>query len=233
MGLCGLVPWAMERYGDLLPFQIEEVKVEGTEKLSPHQVLAVAGIKLGDPLFGASAQAAPQRLKGVPRVSDVLVIRDLRGRLTLRVREEEPRALVNLNRLYFVDDEGEVLDEASSNLAEAEDLPVITGPWGGKKPEKAHLYQDRFIEAIWIAEILEAQGFDPGSISELHWEKNIGWAVYRTNVTYPVVLGHDRYVSKVRRLVRVLKDFSGREVFLREIDLDYNHRVVVKMKEVT
>ncbi len=227
VAITALTPWFLVRYVSKLPIRITDLRVLGGAVLSPSNVEKLSGIHEGDPLFGSWIQGTLQSIKANPRVSNVAVRRNVTGGVTILFDEKKAAALANFDELYFLDREGTVLGPADAKSSESVDFPVMTGPWSGKKPTSG--FTDELRDGISLLSTLSERGFPEKSISEIHFDRSVGWVMYRVGKKFRVVMGTSDYERKANRLSRVLKDFEGKENVLREIDLDFGDRAIVKI----
>ena len=108
------------------------------------------------------------------------------------------------------------------------DLTVLTGPWSGQKSWNG--LGEKVREAMDLKRTFVQAGTDEKRISELHFDPLRGWMAYLVGSPFRVVVGEDGFQVKARRWRRVMQDFQGKEKALREIDLDFDDRVVVKLE---
>jgi hypothetical protein len=89
-------------------------------------------------------------------------------------------------------------------------------------------------EPLWTGLALRAAlldaGFEEKEISELHFDSQLGWVLYRVGAASRAIFGSDQFTEKATRLARVLQDFRNKEGTVKEIDLDFRDRAIVKMK---
>ncbi len=111
------VPRWFRDLGEKLPMKIRELHVQGAKALSAIELKALAGVQEGSPLFGKWPAEVLAKVKQNPRVERVALVRDVTGKIVMHVAERKAEALVNLDRLYFVDREGNVLEAASPTSA--------------------------------------------------------------------------------------------------------------------
>ena len=71
---------------------VAEVTVAGTSRLTPEQVAAAAGVRSGVPLARLDAGAVEERVRALPPVADVEVVRSWPSTLHLEVVERQPVA---------------------------------------------------------------------------------------------------------------------------------------------
>lgn len=222
------VPRWFRDLGERLPMKIRELHVQGAKALSAIELKALAGIQEGAPLFGKWPAEVLAKVKQNPRVERVTLVRDVTGKIVMHVAERKAEALVNLDRLYFVDREGNVLEAADPTSAGVANLIVLTGPW---KKEKRPEPRAQLAEGLALRDALLTAGFEEKRISELHFDSKLGWVVYRVNSKAPAIIGEGRFSEKAKRLARVLRDFKGKEQVVKEIDLDFRDRAIVKVKQ--
>jgi cell division protein FtsQ len=92
-------------------FGLTAVRVVGTDALDRSQVLAVSGVRLGEPYLGLDLDAIGRRLTALPRVAAVRVTRDYPSTLRIAVSERPPVASVSSGGVYWlVAADGTVLD---------------------------------------------------------------------------------------------------------------------------
>ena len=233
------LPWAVKNVGAKVPVKVKGLQIWGQTVLSENDLKSLSGIRKGDPLFAGSVESVVSRLTSHPRVAQAAVTRNATGEVQIQVVERKPAALVSLNdnALYFVDAKGNLFAKADLQHPRASELVVITGPWkiGGKN--NARPDPSEFRQALELLSALTKEGISQEKISEIHQERpkgqTIRWSIYLVKSGLHVVMGNEHFVEKAKRLNRVLRDFERRETVVREIDLDFNDRAVVKLKRMT
>jgi cell division protein FtsQ len=215
------------------PARVSEFRVEGMKALSSPVAKELSSLWEGKSLFGSfvsRSKEAVQTLGQNPRVANVTVLRDMTGQVLVKVAERQPAALVNLDRLYYVDREGLLLDPVTPDSSEAANLVILTGDWGKMKVGMAERLKPRLRNGLDLLAALQDAGFRQKEISELHQTAMSVWVVYLVGSGIPILVGSDRFETKALRLKRVVKDLEAQKVSVKEIDLDYRDRVVVKLK---
>ena len=107
----------------LLP--IAAVQVEGAARLTEAAVLQRAGITPDDNILAVNLGAARRRLLAHPWIADAKVIREIPGRIRIRIREHTCRAILNLDRQLLISTAGEIFKERRGG--ECTEAPVISG----------------------------------------------------------------------------------------------------------
>jgi cell division protein FtsQ len=108
---------------------VDRVRVEGTARTAPEDVLRAARIDHGDTMVGVDTGRATARIEDLPWVERATVARRWPGTIAIEVTEREPLALVDIaeGRVALVDGDGRVLEVTPQPPA---GLPVVTGVRG-------------------------------------------------------------------------------------------------------
>ncbi len=93
-------------------FSVREVVVAGTSRLTAADVIDAAGIRRGAPLATLDTEAAAQRVRRLPVVREVTVVRDWPRTVAIEVRERQPVAVRRDGRSFvLIDAEGVALGQ--------------------------------------------------------------------------------------------------------------------------
>jgi len=122
---------AMPLYRDEKPlvadwFQVREVTVSGTSRVTYEDVLERLRLQSGETLFSVNSTVLVDRLKSHPWIKEAIVNRALFHTLAVTITERRPAAVLRTPSLnLLLDEEGRVL----SVLGEEDDpvLPVLVG----------------------------------------------------------------------------------------------------------
>jgi cell division septal protein FtsQ len=223
-----LAPYVLKRQKIRMPMRVRQLQVSGLSHFKSLEVKDLLDLKRGDSLFGSWTKTSEEKIRSNPKLEGGTIARSLTGEVFMVVKERKVAALLNLDRLYFVDEQGNILGPAAANEGPAMDLVVLSGPWSGK--ESRELLASRVRTAMELKRSFVLSGTDEKLISELHYDAAAGWVAYLTGNPARIVVGTDGFPEKASRLKRVMRDFKGREKSLKEIDLDFTDRVVVKLE---
>jgi len=228
-------------------FKLEQLSVEGSERLSHREVARSAGIRPGANILGVNLAAARKRLLAHPWIADAEIGRQIPSGLWIRIREHRPVAIVELDRRYLMNEHGELfkLWQPADRLS----LPVVTGLAVGDViahhgPEsKRHLFglgrevnQDpsygKPLEAV--LHVLQL-GMESGSslpnrlIKQIQVDREIGLTLLTDRQDRRISLGYNDYPRKYRMLSRLLSHVQQSR-YAQEfdrIDLNNFNRIVV------
>ena len=190
-------------------FQISSVRVENTQRVSREDVMHALDLGQGSNYFQFDGLAARARLLKHDWVADASVVKHLPNRLTVRIQERKPAAVVALGELFLVDDEGKVFAYAK----DLENIPglLVTGL------DKTLLRDDpeRFKRTVRIALVLGRmyEASDASSFRKLdsvHFGASGRWELM-LGATH-VILGRDRFEDRLAYLTDVLRTLGERKV---------------------
>jgi cell division septal protein FtsQ len=106
--------------------QISHVKVRGNHFLSEGEVRELVGLSGHENILTLDMQALKTRLRASPWLEDATVRRTLPDTLEIDIGERTPLALAEVDRLYLMDREGDLIDLFGVRTA-AYDLPIVRG----------------------------------------------------------------------------------------------------------
>ncbi|MGR0481975.1 MAG: cell division protein FtsQ/DivIB [Candidatus Electronema sp. V4] len=209
---------AVERSGI---FQLRQINVQGCRIVREEELLALAELRLGVPLFGIDLPEAEQRVRRHPWIDTVSIRRSWPDTLHVLVQERRPLALINLEKgLHYVDQHGAVF--APVKPGQDIDFPVLTGL---DLLPGASLAEGPAEEAVQLLQ-LAAQGnpiLPLQALSEIHLSRDGEIIAYLAERPFPIHLGYGRIRPRYYQLVRLLERLYRKEKIedIREIRMDY------------
>lgn len=214
-------------------FATTDIALEGQERLTREELLAKAGLAVGQNVFEIAPEDAQARLSRHPWIAGARVERRLPGSYSIRVRERHAAALLAVDgTLYLVSEEGTVFKKLGSD--DPGDLPVITGV------ERERFVRDETWRASVLLEVVALLHDYRGAglwrrepISEVHVEADDSLSLYVGDDATLVRLGRGPYRRKLRKLRRVLDRLEQRESRPAYVYLDNVRRpdrVTVKIR---
>jgi cell division protein FtsQ len=106
-------------------FEARTITVEGNQRCSKERILKQAGLKLHDNILSINLNTLRYRLMADPWVAAAEVERELPDAIHVRIKERVPIAIVDLDRLFYLDEEGEIFKSVESS--DKARVPVVTG----------------------------------------------------------------------------------------------------------
>jgi cell division protein FtsQ len=185
-------------------FAIREVQVEGNHQLEDIDVRRAAQLQIGSNIFEISSEEARDHLLDHPWIEDARVARRLPGRIRIEVVERVPVALVALDQLYLVSDDGIVFKRLG--VDDPVDLPVITGIASEEFYDDLDYRTSVLLQSMALLQDYEGAGLtEREPVSEIHFDGANGIELFIGADGMNVRLGNGQHRQKLRRLRQVLE----------------------------
>jgi cell division protein FtsQ len=211
-------------------FAVRHLKITGLGHLTMDEVVRAAGLDRPVNNLSFNANAAVNSLSSLPWVDEAHISRVLPDGLLVEVVEYKPKALVNLDQLYYLDDQGRAFKKLDPG--EKPDLPIISGFSLDELVSGGPLTQEGLNEAFSLMDILanRTDDFRLDSVSELNYDHDLGLTVITRRSGLKLRVGFGSYLEKFRRLGRVMAylKLNGQAAGLSVIHLETPPRVVLR-----
>lgn len=223
-------------------FAVSDVAVIGADVASKSEIIALSGVARGENIFRTDLIAAQTRLEHDRRFENVFVRRILPNHIEIYLRERKPIALVQLDQLYGVDYDGQIVP--APPLERLSNLPVVTGILSEKSSliqavvdgkttfqalSDSILLNARVDRALYVIEMIRT--FAPEFVNQIS-EVNVALAhdpiIYTTANSTAVRLGIGHYPGKIKRLNQIFERLKQDKIDTRWIDLRFDGQVVVR-----
>ena len=209
------------------PFPVQRVEVRGTQRLSHDEIVALTGVTPGQNLLALRLKTVGQQVLTNPWVASVRVQRFFPGTISVSIKEREPVAVINMGLLYYLDANGEPFKPLSHG--DSLDFPVVTGISEDDLNSDPAATKDALKTACDLIAALRQHGsFILADVSEIHYDRPLGFTLYTTAGALPIRIGSDGFDSKLQRFARIYENLMTQRSVLQYIDLDYSDRIVVK-----
>lgn len=209
-------------------FEVKTIEVSGDmNRLPPDQIRVLAQIPEHSNLFSTRVSVIKQRILKDKWVKDLAVRRMLPDKLAIFVTEYKPVAIVNLDRLYFVDDEGTIFKEVEAE--DPKDYPVLTGLDMSETmintPQKIKQLA-MFLELKRIFE--KNQAADLLGLSEINFDHRVGYSVITLQPSLVIKVGYDGFEEKLGKLQAILPVMQRQAGKIQYVDVNFERKVIVK-----
>jgi cell division protein FtsQ len=209
-------------------FGVETVRVENLARLVQDEVVGLSDIRPGVNIFDLDLEMIGRKIEENPWVAQAEVRRVFPREVVIRVNERQPRAIINLGYLYYVDSTGEIFKVLAAD--DRLDYPAITGLDRRSLLENPAEGQRLLREAMALLdELAQRRVFNLAEISEVHLDAEAGLRLHTVVGGVPVHLGFADYAGKLNRLEKIYPELQGRLSVLKYIDLNVVDRVIVKV----
>lgn len=219
--------WALNRELHRAPWlEVHTITVEGVSRLSREEVLRAAGIRPRVNVLEVDLEAALERMQAMPWVRTAVVKRRFPDRISIRIEEREPAALLAAGGLWLVDVGGEVFKPVEPG--ESYDLPVVTGvapPGAGEAGEATASLR----AALRVVEAFQGRRrLSPGDIGEIRVEADGRLRVFTAREGVELKLGRESWDQRVGRLDTLLDQELMTLSAVESVDLDLADEAVVR-----
>jgi len=212
-------------------FAIREIIIDGHEQLEDIDVRRAARLQIGSNIFKISAEDARNHLLQHPWIKEATVVRKLPGRVRIEIIERTPVALVALDQLYLVSEEGAVFKRLG--VDDPVDLPVITGIASERFYDDFDYRTAILLRSMALLQDYEGAGLaEREPVSEIHFEGANGIELFVGDDGMNVRLGNGQHRQKLRRLRQVLERLSEEKTRPSYVYLDNDRspeRVTVRL----
>jgi cell division protein FtsQ len=228
MGIITVI-WGLEQGTRLLlasQLQLDTIEVEGCQRTTPQQIIAAASVSKETPLFDLDLKQISQRVEeALPWVRSCIVRRVLPDKLALHIIERNPLALIRLDKLYYLDEDGTPFKEPSPG--EPLDYPIVTG-WEGQQWQLGE-HKDLIAEALWLVRETNNHPYlAREGVSEIHFHEigDITIFMMKGGTMIHMHRGDDMEL-KIRRLEEVWKRMAEKPLPMQYILYESPDRIVV------
>jgi cell division protein FtsQ len=206
--------------------QIEQITVQGNERMSANEVLAVLNGLRGQSLIWTDLAGWRRRLLSSPWIRDADFRRTLPSTINVVVSERRPVGIGRIKgQLYLVDGRGVLIDDYGPKYAEL-DLPIIDGlPEPGDAGTTDGTRVDlaaRVIAAVKGNATL-AKRLSQVDVSDTH-----NAAVILTGDSEVIQLGEQQFLHRLQSYVELAPTLRARVAGIDVVDLRFDGRVYVK-----
>jgi cell division septal protein FtsQ len=211
-------------------FALKKIEIQGDPKtISEAEVLKRAGLRVGENLFAIRLEEIHQRLQGHEYFKQISVQRRLPRTLVIQVQEYQTQFLLYTGRFYYIGRDGEIFRDITESK-ESRDFPVLTGLSEEDLLQRPLWVKDVLSQAVGLKSKYLASDFaDRFGLSEIHFQKNIGFTLYPEKQKYSIKFGVKDFGEKTRKLTQVLEKLEHAEVKFSSIDLNYPGKVLMTL----
>jgi len=229
--LAGLITGGVlvsSRVVDARLMAVDQVLVQGNQRLSTAEVDVLLGDVRGQSLLLVDLEQLRARLLGSPWVASVILRRILPSTIDVRIVERDPVAVARLGQqLYLVDGTGVIIDDYGPPHQDF-DLPIVDGmaaatQAGGLSidPSRAQLVA-RFLAALAARPELRR------SVSQVDVSVEGNVTVLLVDDTTLIHLGDEQFVERLRTYLEIRPKLTEGADDVESVDLRYGEKHIVK-----
>mgnify|MGYP000901987626 CR=1 FL=1 len=181
-------------------FRVQQVEILGASRASPVALRHLARVPEGAHLASLDLAAVRADVERHPWVAEATVSRALPSTLRIEVREHQPVMLLALDRLWYLNAQGEPF-----RLADSDDLdyPVLTGFPPQLVEQRPELSLAAVRGAFRVLDALDDAPIASSQLSEIHFDERLGYELVLRNGTR-LTLGFEDPQPGLSRLSRMI-----------------------------
>ncbi len=210
-------------------FMLSRVKIIGKNILTDEEIIELADIDFSQEIFNVNLSIIEDRLLTNPLIKKVDVSRYMPSALKIIIEEYNLIANVSYSELCAIDIEGQIVK--TDKIIAVYDLPVITGTQCRTDAIGRDVASLQMYEMVKILTELREKDFKLfHDISEVNYNKDIGYILYLRKNTIPVILGFENYSKKIKYFSTIYDVLQKQEKLLasKTIDIRFDGQVVVR-----
>ena len=214
-------------------FSVKRVTISGINHITREEVLDSVGLNHPANILTFDPVEAETALSELAWLAEVKVSRQMPDTVSIEVREHNPKLLVSLGRLYYLNERGEPFKELAPG--ESPNLPIVSGFSEDELLSPGPYTRKAIAEVFWLVDTLAARNddFRLDNVSEINYDPVRGLTLFTKNNGLEVKVGFGAYEEKFRRLGRVLAHLKlkGKYEGLIYLNLEASPRVTVRYNE--
>lgn len=211
---------------------LREVIIEGCRRTSEGDILSIAQLDRKLNMLSIKLATLRNKVEGHPWIERAEIRRIFPGRISIKIIERKPVAIILLERLYYIDGKGAIFARVPSG--HQIDHPVLTGLRRDDFKDRPEEAWGLVSKALKLTRLMEDRKILlQKDISEIHMDKALGITIYTNDGAIEIKLGFDQYEAKWERLERVWRHLRKNPQKPAYIDCNYEKRIIVKMRDAT
>ena len=198
IGLWGAYKFCVGPY-----FRIWSIDISGNKTISGQALHHLSDVYYGQHVWSWDEKKSAEKIEQHPWIHSAKVVWDFPSQVHITVQEEEIQALLALQKLWYINQDGTPFHMAQSHNL---DYPIITGipqDWVVKHP---YIVQRIIKESLEVLDAIdEFEYISTRDISEIYFQKDLGFSIILHNGS-KIILGFYDPKSRLDRLSEMLSN---------------------------
>ena len=212
-------------------FKTVYLDVRGCSTLEESAVITQAKLAHGLNIFSVNLTTTRKRLLAHPWISEAEVSREIPSGIRIRIKEHEPLAIIDINRKFLLNKQGELFKEWE--VTDPVNLPLVDGLAFSDLNIGTRPYSQPFNAVMTVLKLGQRADsiLTNKEILKIEVDKDIGLTIHANNSLGALKLGYDNYPGKFKRLQEVILYLNNNNKIstLNSIDLNNPNRIVVSL----
>ena len=201
LGIFCTLSWGVYKAAVGPYMHVWSMDITGNRQVSAQAIHHLSDVHYGTHYWQLDLTRAEEKIEKHPWIHSASISWSFPSNISIEIEEESITALLALETLWYINDEG-----TPFHLAQAGDLdyPIITGiprNWVTRHP---HVVQKIISESLGVIEaVSQSQYLKSDSISEIYFQKNLGFSILLHNGS-KIILGFYDPKSRLDRLSEMI-----------------------------
>ncbi|HSL98915.1 MAG TPA: FtsQ-type POTRA domain-containing protein [Candidatus Limnocylindria bacterium] len=209
-------------------FSVRVVDMNPCEHVSGDEISGILKGVAGGNIWSLSKEEIGRRLQSHPFVREVVVRKSFPDKLVVNIEEREPVAMINLDALYYVDDQGTIFKRLTAY--DAKDKPILTGFSRDDLAAKDPVTIRNLKKTIDLLRHAES-GSLSRNISEVHFDAQDGYTLVTRDFGLQLKIGLMDFDEAMRRVEEAMPKLASLGKEKGVVDLKTAGRIFVRSGE--
>lgn len=207
---------------------VQHLDIQGCERIPRDTIARTAAVPVDVPLFSLDLKQVAARVKSLNWVRSCEARRVFPSTLALRIVERRPVALVHIDHMYYVDEDGTPF--VTPAPGDSLDYPVLTG-WEHTSSSQSPSISKCSELVRLLMSLRQSPRLSREGISELHIDEIGNVTVVTSSQGLTISLGQGDVDAKIKRLEEVMNKIAARNLPAQYIVCESSDRLVVGLRE--
>jgi len=209
-------------------FSVRDIDMNRCAYVTRDEVSGIlSGVAQGN-IWSLSSRDIGRRLLTHPWVRSVSVRKVFPDRLVVRIEERKPAAMVNLDALYYVDEEGTIFKRLTAY--DPKNFPIVTGFSRGELTARDAVTLQNLRKTLELLRSTES-GVLRQNISEVHFDAQEGYTLVTRDSGLQLKIGMMEFREAMKRIEEALPKLSSVGQARGIVDLKTAGRIYVRPGE--
>jgi cell division protein FtsQ len=209
-------------------FSVRDIDMNRCAYVTRDEVSGIlSGVAQGN-IWSLSSRDIGHRLRTHPWVRSVSVRKVFPDRLVVRIEERKPAAMVNLDALYYVDEEGTIFKRLTAY--DPKNFPIVTGFSRGELTARDAVTLQNLRKTLELLRCTES-GVLRQNISEVHFDAQEGYTLVTRDSGLQLKIGMMDFREAMKRIEEAMPKLSSVGQARGIVDLKTAGRIYVRPGE--
>ena len=209
-------------------FSVRDIDMNRCAYVTRDEVSGIlSGVAQGN-IWSLSSRDIGRRLLTHPWVRSVSVRKVFPDRLVVRIEERKPAAMVNLDALYYVDEEGTIFKRLTAY--DPKNFPIVTGFSRGELTARDAVTLQNLRKTLELLRSTES-GVLRQNISEVHFDAQEGYTLVTRDSGLQLKIGMMDFREAMKRVEEAMPKLSSVGQARGIVDLKTAGRIYVRPGE--